>query len=831
MTRAQPGVQRRQPLPIDAVVPSLLTALETHANAVLVAPPGAGKTTIVPLALLEAAWRGDNRIVVLEPRRLAARAAAQRMADLLGERVGDTVGMRMRLETKISARTRIEVVTEGVFTRLILNDPELTGIAAVLFDEFHERSLDGDLGLALALDVQSALREDLRLMPMSATIDAAPIAAHLGGAPVIESQGRSHPVDTIYLGRDPEQRTADGVARAVFKALREQRGSILAFLPGQGEIHQVAEQLAARVPADVDVTPLYGALDAKAQAAAIRAAKPGRRKVVLATTIAQTSITIEGVRVVVDAGLTRAPVYEPATGLTRLETIRVSKAAADQRQGRAGRTEPGVCYRLWDEAQTAALNRDDRPAILEADLSRFALDLAAWGVTRPDDLRFPDPPPQAAWHEAIVLLKRLNALDDSGRLTKDGERIAQLPLAPRLAKMLLSSGTQHAGQLASEIAVVLSEAGLGGRATDLRDRLLNLRRGSNPRSKAAHALARRWREMARIPAGDADITDAGRILALAFPDRVAQAQDGRGGFRMANGRAARLDEADPLARAPFLTLADVQGTAARGRILLAAPLDRSEIDKMFAADMTTTSEISCDGKGVVRARRITRYDRLVLRDENDQNPDPNAVTAALLAHVCRVGVGVLPWSKPQSALRARVTTLRALLGDAESDDWPDLTDMALTDTAADWLAPHMAGLSRLDEINATILGNALATLVPHHRLAALDRLLPSHFDAPSGSRVPIDYTRSEGPTLPIRVQEVFGLNHHPAIADGRVPLILELLSPAHRPIQITRDLPGFWRGSWKAVKSEMKGRYPKHPWPDDPAATAPTRRAKPRKQH
>jgi len=818
---------RRPPLPIDAVLPELLDALAARTSAVLVAEPGAGKTTIVPLALLDAPWRNDGKIILLEPRRLAARAAASRMAALLGERVGETVGLRVRLETRVSARTRIEVVTEGVFTRMILDDPELTGVAAVLFDEFHERSLDGDLGLALALDVQGALRDDLRLLPMSATIDAARISGLLDGAPVIVSAGRSFPVETVHLGRDPALRPAEQAVRAVRKALAEEPGSILVFLPGQGEIRQAAERLGEGLPADVDLAPLYGALDAKTQAAAIRPAAPGRRKVVLATAIAQTSLTIEGVRVVIDSGLARVPVYEPATGLTRLETVRASKAAADQRRGRAGRMEPGVCYRLWDAAQTAALAPDDRPAILEADLSRLALDLAAWGVQDPAALRFPDPPPAPAWAEAVALLTCLDALDASGHLTETGKRMMRLPLAPRLAHMLLMAGTEDAGGLAAEIAALLSEAGLSGRSTDLRDRLTALRRASDPRAKAARDLARRWREMANIPKGNADLQDAGRVLALAFPDRVAQAQDGRGGFRMATGRAARLEEADALAREAFLVLAEVQGTAARGRILLAAPIARADIESLFADEITQKTEVACDAQGSVRARRITRYERLVLDTQAEPAPDPQAVAEALVGHLRKKGTAALPWSKAQRALRARVETLRGLLG-AAAADWPDLGDAALTDTLGDWLGPYLAGTSRASDIDAQMLGDALAGLLPHHRLGELDRLLPSHFDAPSGSRVAIDYDRAEGPTLAIRVQELFGLDRHPAIADGKVALILELLSPAHRPIQITRDLPGFWRGSWAQVKAEMKGRYPKHPWPDDPLAAPATRRAKPR---
>lgn len=812
-------------LPIDSVLPELTAALEDGRNAVLVAEPGAGKTTRVPIALLTAPWRGDGRIIVLEPRRLAARAAARRMAETLGEQVGRTVGYRVRMESKVSAATRIEVVTEGVFTRMIAADPELNGVAAVLFDEFHERSLDGDLGLALALDVQGALRNELRLVAMSATIDASAVAGMMDdGAAVIVSTGRSFPVETRYLGREPGSRLEDAASAAVRKALAEETGSILVFLPGQGEIRRTTERLEGRLPPDVVIAPLYGALDAKAQDLAIRPAAPGTRKIVLATAIAQTSLTIEGVRVVIDCGLARMPRYEPGTGLTRLETVRVSRAAADQRRGRAGRMEPGVCYRLWDQPQTAALAAQDRPEILEADLTGFALDLAAWGVTDPAALRFLDPPPAGAWAEAVSLLKALDALDADGRITEIGRQLTALPLDPRLAHMILAAGSNGAGLLAAEVAVLLSDPGLGGRSTDLRDRLAELRRGG-PRAAEARALARRWLAIAEVQAGDAGPEDAGTVLALAYPERVAQARDGRGSFRLANGRGGLLDEADALAREPFLAVAELQGTAARGRIALAAPLDKAAIERLFASHITETTEVSIETSGAVRAKRVRRYSALVLAEHPVADPDPEAVADAVTSLVRKTGVGRLAWSKAQQALRARITYLHRMLG----PDWPDLSDEALTETADDWLRPYLFGKTKLSEIDADCLGAALSDLVPHGKAAKADRLLPSHFDAPSGSRAPIDYDRAEGPVLSIRVQELFGLDRHPCVAGGKVPLTLELLSPAHRPIQITKDLPGFWRGSWAEVKSAMKGRYPKHPWPDDPLAAAPTRRAKPRR--
>ncbi|WP_269583890.1 ATP-dependent helicase HrpB [Roseibium sp. Sym1] len=811
-------------LPIDGVLPELLTALETGPNAVLVAEPGAGKTTRVPLALLNAEWRGDGRILVLEPRRLAARAAARRMAGELGEKPGETVGYRVRMETRVSAKTRIEVITEGVFTRLILDDPELTGVAAILFDEFHERSLDGDLGLALALDVQSALRDDLRLLPMSATLDAAGISKLLGDAPVIESKGRSFPVGTRYLGRSPQERIEPQIVRAVRQAVAEETGSVLVFLPGQGEIRRTAEMLDGKLPANCQIAPLYGGLDAKAQDAAIRPAAEGQRKIVLASAIAQTSLTIEGVRVVIDSGLARVPKYEPQTGLTRLETARVSRASADQRRGRAGRTEPGVCYRLWDEAQTAALPRAEAPEILEADLSGLVLDLAAWGTFDPADLTFADPPPRPAWSEAKSLLQDLHAIDGGGRLTDDGKALAKLPLHPRLAHMVIEGAARGLGRTAALIALILSEPGLGGRDPDLRARLRFLRNDKSQRAKDGRMLAERWLKQAGGSGRDLDIESAGLLLALAYPDRVAQQRGQTGRFRLANGRGAELAPEHGLAREPFLTIADIQGKAASGRVQLCAPITMDEIEDLFAADIVEQDEVQLTGDGALKARRVRRYKAVELKSVQIKSADPEAVERALIAEVRRRGVSRLDWSKDQQRLRKRVAYAR----ENGAGDLPDLSDAALTDTLENWLQPFLAGCTSLATIDAALLGNALAALLPYDAAARLDVLAPSHFTAPTGSKVPIDYGAAAGPTLSIRVQELFGLTDHPSVCDGKLPLILELLSPAQRPIQITKDLPGFWAGSWSDVKADMKGRYPKHPWPDDPTSAEATRRAKPR---
>jgi ATP-dependent helicase HrpB len=807
------------PLPIDEALPRLTAALKAGPMAVLVAPPGAGKTTRVPLALLDAPWRGDGKIILLEPRRLAARAAARRMAASLGEEVGETVGYRVRLDSKVSKRTRIEVVTEGVFTRAILADPELTGIAAVLFDEFHERSLDADLGLALALDA-SALRDDLRLLVMSATIDGARIARLMRDAPLVESQGRAFPVETRYLERDPAQRLEDQIASAVLFSLRADSGSALVFLPGQAEISRTAERLAGRLPADTDLAPLYGQLSPAEQDRAVQPAQPGRRKIVLATSIAETSLTIEGVRIVVDSGYRRVPAYEPATGLTRLETVRVSRAGADQRRGRAGRTEPGVCYRLWNEGQMAALPAFDTPEILESDLSGLALDLASWGVTDPGSLAFLDPPPKPAWAEAVTLLKQLEALTEDGRITAEGEALARLPLHPRLAHMVHRAVAEGDAMTASLLAVLVTERGLGGQSVDLAHRLSAFRSDRSKRAEEARHLAGRW--AAAAGARDRSVSgEAGRHLARAYPDRVAQQAGGRGRYRLANGRGASLEASDPLAAAPFLVVTDITGSAANGRIRAAAAIDLETIEALFPARIATETTLAWDaGSRSVRARRVRRLDSLKLDDDPVAIDDLEKAGALLAQHV---NVAELPWSKEQKALRARATFLSTALGDT----WPDLSDTALA-VNRDWLIPFTMGRTALSAISAEDLSAALEMLLPWSQRAEIDRLLPSHFAAPSGSSAPIDYEVENGPALEIRVQELFGLDRHPAVGGGKIPLLLVLLSPAHRPIQITRDLPAFWRGSWKEVAKDLKGRYPRHFWPDDPIGAQATNRAKPR---
>ncbi|MQT11467.1 ATP-dependent helicase HrpB [Segnochrobactrum spirostomi] len=815
-------------LPVEAALPGLRAALEGTGAAVLVAPPGAGKTTRVPLALLDAPWRNDGRIIVLEPRRLAARAAARRMAETLGEPVGRTVGYRVRMESKISAATRIEIVTEGVFTQMIVDDPALEGIAAVLFDEAHERSLDGDLGLALAIETRGALRPDLRLVVMSATIEARRFADVLGRVPVVESAGRAFPVETYYRPRAPGGRVEDTMTDAIVAALAEEEGSVLAFLPGQADILRTAERLGPRLAANTDLAPLYGALDPAVQDAAIRPAPAGRRKVVLATSIAETSLTIEGVRIVVDSGLARRPVFEPATGLTRLETVRVSRASADQRRGRAGRTAPGVCIRLWDEGQTAALPPHDRPEILESDLAGLVLDLAAWGVADPATMPFLDPPPAPAWREAADLVRRLDALDAAGRLTAEGERLRRLPLHPRLGHMVLRAAARGEGRLAAEVALLLTERGLGGTDTDLRERLRRFRTERGRRADEGRALARRWLTAADPAAGmgegGVDPERAGAVLALAFPDRLAEARGAPGRFRLANGRGGVLDPADALAKAPYLAVAELQGAAENARILLAAPIARDEIESDFAERIESGIEIAFDESArAVRARRVRRLDRVVLAEEPIAVPPGETADAAFAAGLARLGLAALPWTAGLVRLRGRLAFLRQTLG----EPWPDVSDAVLAAGLRDWLLPYAPGVMRLDGLTPAMLGAALEGLLPSGRGHDLDRHAPPMLETPAGRPAPIDYDR-DSPTASVRVQDLFGLDVHPTIADGKVPLVLELLSPAERPIQITRDLPGFWRGSWSAVRADLRGRYPKHSWPEDPVTAPPVRMSRPR---
>ncbi len=771
-----------------------------------------------------------GKLVLLEPRRLAARGAAERMAKTLGETVGETVGLRVRLGSKVSSRTRIEVVTEGVFSRMILDDPSLGGIAAVLFDEFHERSLDADFGLALALDAQAALREDLRILVMSATLDGARVAALLNDAPVIESHGRAYSIETRYLGRDPSQRIEEQTTTAILQACREEKGSLLVFLPGQGEILRVTEALRGKITdPTIVVCPLYGALSQQEQDRAVTPAEPGRRKIVIATAIAETSLTINGVRVVVDSGLSRVPVYEPGIGLTRLKTVRVSRASADQRRGRAGRTEPGVCYRLWEAAANGSLEPFSAPEIAAADLSSLLLDCAAWGTRDPGVLSFLDPPPKAAINEARTLLQSLGAIEDDGAITSLGKRLRALPLPVRLARVVIEAADRGAAQKAADLVAVLVERGLGGDSTDLAHRVERFRHDRSHRAQDMRRLAVNWAKTAAAGITSAkkgsDEPEWGVLLALAYPDRIAKARGKPGDYTMANGRGGTLEPHDALSRQPFLVIAELAGAAASARILAACALDVDDLAAACGEALKESTEIAYDSVAkALRARAMRRYGALVLSERPLPVPASEEAAKILVRGLASSGLSALPWSKSAVQWRDRVMAMRR----AEGAEWPDVSDAALLATIEEWLAPHLIGKASANAIDAAEVSEALRALLPWTLQRRLDHDAPTHFEVPTGSLIPIDYSGEDGPVLAVRVQELFGLASHPSIAHGRTPLILHLLSPAHRPIQITRDLPGFWRGSWGAVKADMRGRYPKHPWPDDPLAAPPTRRAKPR---
>ena len=839
------------PLPIDATLPALRAALGGGTSVVLQAPPGAGKTTGVPPALLDEPWLQGGRIVMLEPRRLATRAAARRMAQLRGEQVGETVGFRVRGETRVGRSTRIEVVTEGVLTRMLQRDPSLDGIHLVIFDEFHERSLDADLALALTLETRDVLRPELRVLVMSATLDGARVAQLLGDAPVITSEGRAFPVDTRYLDRRPDLRIEDAAAAAVRRALADD-GDILVFLPGAGEIRRVADLLATTtLPPRTSVRPLHGTLSPAEQDDAIAPSAAGERKVVLATSIAETSLTIEGVRVVVDSGLTRVPRFSPRTGMTSLETVRVSRASADQRRGRAGRVAPGICYRLWDEHEQHHLVAHTAPEILEADLAPVALELAAAGVDDPATLRWLDLPPAAAYAQARELLAELGALTagdrgaTAGRITPHGRRMAELPMHPRLAHMVLEARALGALPVACDMAALLGERdpvrGDGPVAPDAdvetRLALLAGQRDATSSMPAvnAEALRRIRAESARLRASlggarpDAaaapppDATSPGLLLAFAYPDRIGQLRSPRSGrFLLRNGNGAALATAQTLSDAPFIVAAVLDGRRPESRIFLAAAITLEDIEQHFGDQILVEQEVGWDPRSrTVVARERERLGAIVLAERPLRNPDAGVIGAALLDGVRETGVDALPWSDRARSLRQRLAFLHAI-----NAGWPDVSDAALTATLGIWLAPRAGAARSITDLERVDLADALLSMLAWDRRALLDELAPTHIVVPSGSRIPIDYNDAASPVLAVRLQEMFGLADTPRIAGGTVPLTIHLLSPAHRPVQVTRDLAGFWKTSYFDVRKEMRGRYPKHEWPDDPMRAEPTRRAK-----
>ena len=809
--------------------------LQLATRVVLEAPPGAGKTTRVPLALLHEGWVHGRRIIMLEPRRLAARAAAAYMARTLGENVGDTVGYRVRLDTKVSARTRIEIVTEGVLTRMLQDDPSLDGIACVIFDEFHERSIHADTGLALTLQTQSVLREDLRILVMSATLDANAVLAVLDDAPVVHSEGRMFPVETIYTSQRTEGHIEPAVVSTVQRATRAHDGDVLVFLPGAAEIRRTAEQLqSVGLPAGMRVFQLYGDLPQDEQERAIAPSPAGTRKVVLATAIAETSITIEGVRVVIDSGLMRVPRFSPRTGMTRLVTVPVSRAAADQRRGRAGRVGPGTCYRLWTEGEHAALLEHRPPEILEADLAPLVLELAAWGVIEPGELRWIDAPSAAAYAQARELLRELEALDDAGRITPHGRRIVALSMHPRLAHMLLRAHAAQQGGLGADMAALLGERDIMRHSDadpDVRLRVSLLRgtvRGGADEGalRRARTEAQHWRRRLHITGGaDGDVEDSGVLLAFAYPDRIAQQRGGRGRFLLRNGRGAMMDAHHNLAAEPYVVVADVGGHGRDSRIYLAAPVTREDIEHHFAAQIETRIDVQWDDSvRAVRAREVRVLGAIALHERVARDVDADLIASALIDALRTRGLGLLDFNDDAVRLRQRIALLHSL----EPDTWPDVSDASLIERAADWLLPFISDATAAHALSRVDVTQALLAYVGWEKQSLLDELAPTHIEVPSGSRVRVDYADPAAPVLAVRLQEMFGLADTPRIARGRLPLTLHLLSPAQRPVQVTRDLANFWRSTYFEVRKDLRGRYPKHYWPDDPLQAEPTRRAKPR---
>jgi ATP-dependent helicase HrpB len=792
-------------LPIETVLPDFLAVLRTASNAVLIAPPGAGKTTMVAPALLAETWC-NGQILLLSPRRLAARMAAERIADLLGEAVGGSVGYATRMDSKQSAKTRILVLTEGIFRNRIIADPELAGVSAVLFDEVHERSLDSDFGLALALEGQAAFRPDLRLVAMSATLDGARFSQLMGDAPIVESAGRSWPLDLRYIGRHAEQPVEAEIARAVRLALSEEAGDILAFLPGTREIDRTSDALAG-LGGEFAVHKLHGQIDPAAQRLAVRSDAQGRRKIILATNIAETSLTIDGVRIVIDSGLSRRARFDQAAGVTRLVTERASLSAATQRAGRAARQGPGIAYRLWEEAGNGGLPPFDPPEILESDLAPMVLDCALWGEGDPMQLRWLDLPPVAALAEARKALTALAATDANGHITPHGRRLAAIPLPPNLAHMVVIASASGQSEQAATVALLLQERKLGGQGEDIEARFDRFARERGTRADAARSLARRIGKTGLVE-GNAPPLSFGALVATAFPDRIAKRRDAKGeNWISAMGRGLRLDPASPLASAEWIAVADLQGAASGARILSAAALTEAEILERFADRIEVATDVRYD-KAVdrVEVRQRRRLGAIVLSEATVARPDCDAIAQALLIAVREQGLGALPWSEAAIALRQR----------AAYAGFDALSDEAVLISAQDWLLPLLAGVNRVRDISKSALSGALDNLLGWDGKQLVDRVAPPHFTSPAGTTHSIDYAAEAGPTVELRVQALFGLDRHPTVGSEKTPLVLSLTSPAGRPIQTTRNLPEFWRGSWRDVAKEMRGRYPKHNWPDAP---------------
>src|SRR5450755_257519 len=833
-------------LPINEALPALTDALSAHTRVLLQAPPGAGKSTVIPLALLENPWLQHKKILMLEPRRIAARTVAARMAQLLGEAVGRTVGYRTRLDTCVGRDTRIEVVTEGILTRMLQEDSELNDVACVIFDEFHERSLNADLGLALCIESQQSLRKDLRIVVMSATLDLLPLAKLLNDAPIISASGRSFEVATHYVPRRPEIQLEVQVAQVLRRALEEHAGDILCFLPGAAEIGRVQRTLdGPGLGPAVRVMPLYGELAGAAQDAALAPASRGQRKIVLATTIAETSLTIEGIRVVIDAGLRRYSEFDPSTGMSRLVTAKVSQAAADQRRGRAGRLSSGVCYRLWSEGTQASLAPQTAPEITHADLAPLALELACWGAADAASLCWLDAPPAAPLAQARDLLRQLDAIDGAARITPHGRALAAAGAHPRLAHMLVKARDFGSARLACDLAAILSERDILRTSADSRDVDLRLRvsalrgdvhalpPGIDVDSRALTQARRRSADWQReFAPGGPENTDphdsTGMILALAYPDRIGRSRGDSGRYVLANGRGARFAEPQALAKSEFIVAAELDGAEREARIFLAAPIRLTDIERLFAAHIVDRAEIAWDEREqMIQARRQRRLGALVLQSSEIRNADPEALQTAALEGLRQLGIAALPWTSDLRQWQARVALMRQYAVPA-SEAWPDLSDAALAATLEEWAPPWITGFARREHLLRMDLHKALHARLSYAQNAILEREAPTHVVVPSGSRIAIDYLDGEVPTLSVRLQELFGLRATPSVAVGRLPLLLKLLSPARRPVQITRDLVSFWDRGYHDVKKDLKGRYPKHYWPDDPYTAAPTRGARPR---
>ncbi len=822
-------------LPIDDKIPQLQQALSHHCCCLLQAEPGAGKTTRVPLALLQQPWLQNQKIILLEPRRIAARSAASYMAQQLKQKPGDTVGYRLRLDSKIGPNTRIEVVTEGILTRMLQDDPALEGVGCIIFDEFHERSLQADLGLALTLQCQQLFREDLRILIMSATLEQQALLPLLGpDLAVVQCPGRSFEVKTHYLGGDLFRFNADKMSQALITAIDQHTGSLLAFFPGAGEIRRVQQALARQtLPDNLDIIPLYGALGPEQQDRAMALPPPGQRKLVLATDIAESSLTIDGVNVVIDCGLTRKPRFDPNSGMSKLITHRISLASATQRQGRAGRQQLGHCYRLWHQSQEIGFEGYGAAEILHADLAPIALELAQWGSDE-TELNWINTPPAAHLQQARTLLQQLGALDADNVITKMGQAMVKLGSHPRLSHMMLKAKKLGQGALACDLAALLGEKDLlansGPRPADVRLRLEQFYslRGSRKASALIHRIqqtSQRWQRQLKISDSSTDSDQAGLLLCFAFPDRIAQRRGPSSQhYRLRNGRGATFFDRDALASHEYLAIADLDGKQADARIYQAAPIDLKLLQKNFPDQIKDRTEISWDdNSGSVRARQKSYLGKLIINDQPIKHPAAEQISAGLLAGIRHKGLDSLPWNNKARSLQARTLVVKRYLLDT---DWPDLSDQALTDTLEQWLSPYIEGFRKLDQLKQLDLYSLLQNLLTWEQQQQLQQWLPSHFKVPSGSNISIDYSSRDEPQLSVRIQELFGLQQTPALMQGKLPLTIELLSPARRPIQITKDLISFWSNTYPEVCKDLKGRYPRHYWPDDPYQAEATRGTK-----